>query len=276
MWFLATINRLADLLALEGDHDPVGVRRSKAIGIIAQPAMALEMLARHHDLDPIDEQDPDLDDHLADAGCAGPAAMDDHASLTVRPPTAAELRAGRPKVVHFHLADVALRASRGVVRPEHGDVVALDQLVAWLAETGCSVTVRPTWRPADEAPVDAYEIRSGLDAVRLRDLADVFPYGSCTSATMDLNHTRSYVPMDQGGPPGQTRLAGLGPMTRHHHRVVTHGRWRKVQPSPGQFVFRSPGGFSSPETAPCPSARPTSPSASGMLLAPVHKTSRSR
>ena len=39
------INRLADLLALEGDHDPVGVRRSKAIGIIAQPAMALEMLA---------------------------------------------------------------------------------------------------------------------------------------------------------------------------------------------------------------------------------------
>ena len=31
-------------------------------------------------------------------------------------------------------------------------------------------------------------------------------------------------------------------MTRHHHRAVTHGGWRKVQPSPGQFVFRSPGG----------------------------------
>ena len=41
VWFLATINRLADLLALEGDEDPVGVRRSKAIGIIAQPAKAL-------------------------------------------------------------------------------------------------------------------------------------------------------------------------------------------------------------------------------------------
>ena len=53
VWFLATINRLADLLALEGDEDPVGVRRSKAIGIIAQPAKALEMLARHrHDPDP--------------------------------------------------------------------------------------------------------------------------------------------------------------------------------------------------------------------------------
>ena len=31
------------------------------------------------------------------------------------------------------------------------------------------------------------------------------------TSAMDLNHTRSYVPMDQGGPPGQTRLAGLGP-----------------------------------------------------------------
>ena len=61
VWFLATINRLADLLALEGDEDPVGVRRSKAIGIIAQPAKALAMLARHrHDPVPTDDQDPDL------------------------------------------------------------------------------------------------------------------------------------------------------------------------------------------------------------------------
>ena len=235
VWFLATINRLADLLAVEGDTDPVGVRRSKAIGIIAQPAKALEMLARHrHDPEPTDDQDPDRDDDL----------LDDHGSLTVRPPTPAERRAGRPKVVlHFHLADAALRAGRGQVRPEHGEAMALEQLRAWLAETGCTVTVRPTWRPAEEAPVDAYEIPQRLrDAVRLRDLADVFPYSSCTSTTMDLDHTRSYVPMDQGGPPGQTSLAGLGPMSRHHHRVVTHGRWRKVQPSPGQFVFRSPAG----------------------------------
>jgi hypothetical protein len=121
--------------------------------------------------------------------------------------------------------------------------MALEQLRAWLAETGCAVTVRPTWRPAEEAPVDSYEIPQRLrDAVRLRDLADVFPFGSCTSATMDLDHTRSYRPMNRGGPPGQTSLAGLGPMTRHHHRVVTHGNWQKVQPSPGQFVFRSPTG----------------------------------
>ena len=71
----------------------------------------------------------------------------------------------------------------------------------------------------------------------------MFPYGSCTTATMDLDHTKPYLPMDRGGPPGQTSLANLGPMTRHHHRAVTHGRWGKRQPAPGQYLFRSPLGY---------------------------------
>ena len=74
------------------------------------------------------------------------------------------------------------------------------------------------------------------------DLADVFPYGSATTATMDLDHTKPYLPMHRGGPPGQTSLANLGPMTRTHHRTVTHSWWGKRQPHPGQFVFRSPHG----------------------------------
>ena len=48
--FMATINRIADILAVEGDTDPVGVRRSKAIGILAQPGRALQLLIDHqHD-----------------------------------------------------------------------------------------------------------------------------------------------------------------------------------------------------------------------------------
>ena len=121
--------------------------------------------------------------------------------------------------------------------------LSLDQLQAWLAETGCAVTVRPVVDPADLAPVDAYEIPQWMrDAVRLRNLADVFPFGSCTTATMDLDHTIPWRPMEQGGPPGQTRRGNLGPFTRSHHRTVTHGRWRRRQPEPGQFVFRSPTG----------------------------------
>jgi hypothetical protein len=41
---LAGYQRFADQWALaEGDSDPVGVRRSKAIGILAQPAQALAL-----------------------------------------------------------------------------------------------------------------------------------------------------------------------------------------------------------------------------------------
>ena len=160
-------------------------------------------------------------------------------------PAGLDLKRLRPKVVlHFHLSDTAVRTQSGLVRPEYGTANTLAQLKDWLAETGCHVTVQPVLDPADVAPVDAYEIpQRTRDAVRLRNMADVFPFGSCTTATMDLDHTKPYLPMDRGGPPGQTSLANLGPMTRHHHRAVTHDRWGKQQPAPGQFLFRSPKGY---------------------------------
>jgi hypothetical protein len=50
IWFKATIDRIADILAQQGDDNPVEVRRSKAIGILAQPAHALQLLYHHqHD-----------------------------------------------------------------------------------------------------------------------------------------------------------------------------------------------------------------------------------
>ncbi|HEY5822147.1 MAG TPA: hypothetical protein VIT20_09240, partial [Propionibacteriaceae bacterium] len=48
IWFMAMVNRIADLLGVEGDLDEVEVRKSKAIGILAQPALALALLQRHH------------------------------------------------------------------------------------------------------------------------------------------------------------------------------------------------------------------------------------
>ena len=232
VWFMATINRIAEILATDGDTDSVELRRSKAIGILAQPAKALQMLAAHRgDLSAI----PDPQENSPEA---------EHRSLDNDPPTPAQVRAGRPRVVLvFHLSYAAIRRGHGLVRPEDGEPLSLDQLQAWLAETGCAVTVRPVLDPADVAPIDAYEIPQWMrDAVRLRNLADVFPYGSCTTATMDQDHTIPWRPLEEGGPPGQTRPGNLGPFTRSHHRTVTHGRWRRRQPEPGQFVFRSPTG----------------------------------
>src|SRR4029453_310008 len=51
IWFKATIDRIADILARQGDSDTVEVRRSKAIGILAQPAQALQLLYQHQDDD---------------------------------------------------------------------------------------------------------------------------------------------------------------------------------------------------------------------------------
>ncbi len=50
VWFMATLNRIADLLRLDGDGDSVGSRRSKALGILAQPAHALQLLLAHQEI----------------------------------------------------------------------------------------------------------------------------------------------------------------------------------------------------------------------------------
>ena len=71
----------------------------------------------------------------------------------------------------------------------------------------------------------------------------MFPFGTCHSPGMDLDHTQPYVPRSKGGPPGQTRLGNLGPMARSSHRAVTHGGWRRSQPETGYFAFRSPQGY---------------------------------
>jgi Domain of unknown function (DUF222) len=73
IWFKATIDRIADILAHQGDTDTVDIRRSKAIGILAQPAQALALLCQHqHDdwdgpTEPTDDaQDTTEDDDPAE------------------------------------------------------------------------------------------------------------------------------------------------------------------------------------------------------------------
>ena len=64
IWFKATIDRIADILAHQGDTDTVDIRRSKAIGILAQPAQALELLCQHQHDDwdgPTEPADPAQD-----------------------------------------------------------------------------------------------------------------------------------------------------------------------------------------------------------------------
>jgi hypothetical protein len=285
IWFMATVNRIADILAAEGDTDPIGARRARAIGILAQPAEALRLLIEHqHDPDqaaksnepgetataadpkkpnesaepreptksgePTESGEPTdtVDDAMPEpeAEEAAPEAeADDHQSLSMTVPPGFEAKAARPRVVlHFHLAEAALRTGQAIVRPENGGPITLHQLMEFLGRSRCQVRIQPVLNPTAIAAVDSYEIPAQLRAaVRALQVADVFPFGTCLSENMDLDHTERYVPMDYGGPPGQTRLGNLGPIARAGHRAVTHGGWQKHQPESGYFVHRSPIGY---------------------------------
>ena len=234
-WFVAAVDRIAEILRLEGDTEPVDARRAKAIGVLAHPVRALELLARHSgDADPEGPEEP-VGDEPSDDADEDPRDRSLDVGLT-NGLSAAELHRARPRVVlHLHLSDSSLRADDGLVRPEHGDPLTLVQVREWLADTGCHVTVRPVVDPVATTPVDAHETPYRLrDALFLRDPVDVFPYGNATSRTLDLDHTRPYVPLSRGGPPGQTGLHNLGPLTRSHHRAVTFGGGGGSSRTPGR------------------------------------------
>jgi hypothetical protein len=250
IWFLATVNRIADILTSQGDTDPIGVRRARALGILAQPAEALRLLIehQHHPTDQPNQSTQPAETNPTDEERCKPEldpAAGDHQSLSLTVPPGFDARAARPRVVlHFHLAEAALRTGQAIVRPEDGGPLTLDQLLEFLTRNRCQVRIQPVLDPTEVAPVDGYEIPAQLRAaVKARQIADVFPFGTCLSPNMDVDHTERYLSMDYGGPPGQTRLGNLGPMTRPGHRAATHGGWQKHQPEPGYYIHRSPVGY---------------------------------
>jgi len=154
-----------------------------------------------------------------------------------------ELRVGRgiAGITGSTLTSEAVTAGIGICRVEQVGPLLLDRLQTLLGDR-CTITVKPVIDlPAGHTPVDCYEIPAGLrEQLLLRHPADVFPYAAAVSRRIDVDHTIPYVDPDEGGPPGQTRIGNLGPQTRHHHRLKTHGHWQIRQPEPGTWLWRSP------------------------------------
>ncbi len=237
IWFLATVTRIAEILAAEGDQDPLDVRRSKAIGILSRPDRALQLL-RSHAISPATGPDSDPDPE-----------EDGHISLDPAPDVVLDPAASRPRVeLVVHVAAESLESQGGPVRVEGVGPLVLGQVRRWLAGADCALSLRPVIDVrADSVPVDAYEIPARLRRLcGLRTPASVFPFSAASlpaeGHSLDLDHTVPYVPQDRGGPPGQTRLGNLGPLSRSEHRLKTHSGWRVRQPETGVFVWRSPTG----------------------------------
>ncbi len=150
-----------------------------------------------------------------------------------------------PATLYVHLTDHTLAAGEGVARVEGIGPVTLPGLRDWLSNS--KVTVKPVIDLNAQTPVDAYEIPDRIrEAIHLISPVDCFPYATSTSWTGDIDHTTPYRPPDpapdQGGPPGQTAVGNLGPMTRRHHRSKTFAHWDLKQVWPGVFAWRSPHG----------------------------------
>ena len=107
---MATVNRLADVLAAEGDSDSADERRAKALGLLAQPARVLQLLIAHQDDEdlhgpspsPAEEDEEDQEDQEGGGlDLTKPSPASDSTDLLPR------------VVLHFHLSDTALTAGHG-------------------------------------------------------------------------------------------------------------------------------------------------------------------
>ena len=113
----------------------------------------------------------------------------------------------------------------------------------WLS--GASVTVLPVLDMARVDAIDAHDPPRWMrDLVTRRDTHCVFPFCDTGSPCCDLDHISPYVPMDEGGPPGQTHPQNLAPLCRHHHRAKTEERWTYQRTDHGDYLWRDDHGHS--------------------------------
>jgi hypothetical protein len=127
-------------------------------------------------------------------------------------------------------ADPELAAERAERARRSQDVYCFDsedglKTIVTKATSGDAVWPAPRRSTATKCPP---RLRA---AVRYWQVADVSPFGTCVSSTMDLDHTEPYVPMDYGGPPVQTRFDNLGPMALGRSEF-SRAVWNATRPQP--------------------------------------------
>jgi 5-methylcytosine-specific restriction endonuclease McrA len=82
------------------------------------------------------------------------------------------------------------------------------------------------------------------ETVILRDRHCVFPWCGVDARSCDQDHIDPYVPIDAGGPPGQTAPSNLACLCRRHHNAKTSRRWRYRRNRDGTYTWHGPYGAS--------------------------------
>ena len=202
--FDQTVSRIAGELSQLGDTDPVDVRRARAVGILADPQYALDLMSGRDA-----------------APTAGAGAVNLYVHLDPDQPgavTIEKLGAATDQLLD-RLAHPPRRSRRQGHRP-----------------------TRPRPRP-DATAVDQHDPPSAMrELCLLRDAHCVFPGCRRDSRGCDLDHITAYIPMSEGGPPGQTNPVNLAPLCRTHHRIKTFTAWDYKRLDDGTYVWTSPTG----------------------------------
>ena len=194
-------------LAALGDPDDLGVRKARALGVIADAQGALDL------------------GHTA-------------GSEPMRRPTLAKTR-----LYHLTAADLFAdpRRTTGVGEAERLGPATVARIKEWLGHS--RATIVPVLDLQREDAVDEHDPPPWMrETVILRDRHCVFPWCARDARACDLDHIEPYVAMDEGGPPGQTNPLNLAPLCRRHHRAKTAGRGRYRRERDGTYTWRGPHG----------------------------------
>ena len=218
----ATVQRIADQLAAEGNTGSEDARRSTALGMLANPAAVVQYVGVHttRGMDPVPGTEEDKHVFVEYVKSLVPAFT--------------------PRVqLYVHLTGFPFLGTNGLARVEQYGPILTKQ-VARLTQ-GCHIRVTPVIHTGtDEVSVNAYEITARMrEDVIVRDLLERFPWSSLEARTLDMDHT---IPYDPDGPPDQTRPSNLAPLARRAHRWKTRGGWRTTQPTPGRIDWFTPVG----------------------------------
>lgn len=150
--------------------------------------------------------------------------------------------------VHLRPEDLATDTtwSTGAATIERLGATTTQLLTDWPtrhATTGTKITLRPVLDLSELAPVDQHDPPDPMrEAVLIRDAHCVFPGCRRDSRSCDLDHITEYLPMEDGGPAGQTHPGNLAPLCRTHHRVKTHSPWEYKRLDHGHYTWTSPTG----------------------------------
>lgn len=201
-----TLNALAAVLKEQGCTESLDVRRSMALGIVADPEQAHALLT----------------------GAEAPAPV------------------RKQIVLHLHLSEAALGGSEVVGRNAFtGDPMLAEQIRAWCSRTDTHVIVKPVIDLAEHAGahVEAYEIPDRLRAmVTYLHPQCVFPWCTQKVARCDLDHTEAHA---TGGETGVPNLAPLC-RHHHRLKTHAAWAYRPLDPvnEPGVYLWTDPHGIS--------------------------------